>query len=69
MQVPMKIHCFPVKLSGKDAVAIAAIFALETIIMTAMGNIYYRDFTDKDILQFEEYLNRIRVNLEEWSDK
>jgi mobile rSAM pair MarR family regulator len=34
-----------------------------------MGNIYYRDFTDKDILQFEEYLNRIRVNLEEWSDK
>ena len=34
-----------------------------------MGNIYYRDFTDKDILQFEEYLNRIRVNLEAWSDK
>ena len=34
-----------------------------------MGNIYYRDFTDKEILQFEEYLNRIRVNLEEWSDK
>ena len=28
-----------------------------------MGNIYYRDFTDKEILQFEEYLNRIRVNL------
>ncbi|SFI35099.1 mobile rSAM pair MarR family regulator [Pseudobutyrivibrio sp. OR37] len=34
-----------------------------------MGNIYYRDFTDKEILQFEKYLNRIRVNLEEWSDK
>ena len=34
-----------------------------------MGNIYYRDFTDKEILQFEEYLNRIRVNPEEWSDK
>ena len=34
-----------------------------------MGNIYYRDFTDKESLQFEEYLNRIRVNLEEWSDK
>ena len=34
-----------------------------------MGNIYYRDFTDKEILQFEEYLNRIRVNLEEWSNK
>ena len=34
-----------------------------------MGNIYYRDFTDKEILQFEEYLNRIMVNLEEWSDK
>ena len=34
-----------------------------------MGNIYYRDFTDKEILQFEEYLNRIRVNLEAWSDK
>ena len=34
-----------------------------------MGNIYYRDFTDKEILQCEEYLNRIRVNLEEWSDK
>lgn len=34
-----------------------------------MGNIYYRDFKDKEILQFEEYLNRIRVNLEEWSDK
>ena len=36
MQVPMKIHCFPVKLSGKEAVALAAIFALETIVMTAM---------------------------------
>ena len=34
-----------------------------------MGNIYYRNFTDKEILQFEEYLNRIRVNLEECSDK
>ena len=28
-----------------------------------------QNFTDKEILQFEEYLNRIRVNLEDWSDK
>lgn len=40
MQIPMKIHCFPVRLSGKEAVAIATIFALETIIMTALCKNY-----------------------------
>lgn len=40
MQMPMKIHCFPVKLSGKEVVAIATIFALEAIIMTAMHKNY-----------------------------
>lgn len=40
MQVPMKIHCFPVKLSGKEAIALAAIFAIETIVMTAMHKNY-----------------------------
>ncbi len=34
-----------------------------------MGNIYYRGFTEKEILKFEEYLNRIKENLEEWRDK
>ena len=36
----MKIHCFPVKLSGKEAIALAAIFAIETIVMTAMHKNY-----------------------------
>jgi hypothetical protein len=34
-----------------------------------MGNIYYQGFTDEEILQFEAYLDRIRVNLEDWSNK
>jgi mobile rSAM pair MarR family regulator len=32
-----------------------------------MGAIYYKGFTDEEILKFEEYLDRIRVNLEECS--
>ena len=33
-----------------------------------MESIYYRGFTDEEILQFEGYLDRVRINLEEWSD-
>lgn len=40
MQVPVKIHSFPVRLNGKEAVAIATILALETIIMTALQKKY-----------------------------
>ena len=32
-----------------------------------MGNIYYKGFYENEIQQFEKYLDRIRVNLEEWS--
>ena len=34
-----------------------------------MGKIYYQGFTDEEILQFEAYLDHIRVNLEDWSNK
>ena len=34
-----------------------------------MGNIYYQGFTDEEILQFEGYLDRIRINLEERSSR
>ncbi|MCR5295225.1 MAG: hypothetical protein K6E30_08680 [Lachnospiraceae bacterium] len=30
-----------------------------------LGNIYYQGFTEDEILQFEGYLDRIRINLEE----
>lgn len=40
MRMPMKIRCFPVKLSGKELIAITTIFALETIVMTAMHKNY-----------------------------
>lgn len=31
-----------------------------------MGNIYYKGFSDEEIILFEGYLDRIRKNLEEW---
>ena len=31
-----------------------------------MGSIYYKGFSEEEIAQFEEYLDRIRKNLEEW---
>ena len=31
-----------------------------------MGSIYYKGFSEEEITQFEEYLDRIRKNLEEW---
>lgn len=31
-----------------------------------MGSIYYKGFSEDEIQQFEEYLDRIRINLEEW---
>ena len=34
-----------------------------------MGNIYYQGFTEDEILQFEGYLDRIRINLEERSGR
>ncbi len=34
-----------------------------------MGNIFYQGFTDEEILRFEAYLDRIRVNLEDWSSR
>ena len=32
-----------------------------------MGSIYYKGFSEDEILQFEKYLDQIRANLEEWS--
>ena len=31
-----------------------------------MGSIYYKGFSEEEIAQFEEYLDRIRKNLEGW---
>ena len=31
-----------------------------------MGSIYYKGFSEEEITQFEECLDRIRKNLEEW---
>ena len=31
-----------------------------------MGSIYYKGFSEEEITQFEEGLDRIRKNLEEW---
>ena len=31
-----------------------------------MGSIYYKGFSEEEIIQFEECLDRIRKNLEEW---
>ncbi|WP_173384367.1 helix-turn-helix transcriptional regulator [Fibrobacter succinogenes] len=50
------------ELADKLEIAPGALFNLEN----GFNPIH---FDDKEILQFEEYLNRIRVNLEEWSDK
>lgn len=33
-----------------------------------MGDIYYHGFSDKEIMQFESYLDRIRENLEGWKE-
>jgi DNA-binding MarR family transcriptional regulator len=33
-----------------------------------MNQIYYKGFADDEIMQFENYLNRIRLNLEEWQE-
>ncbi len=32
----------------------------------AQGRIYYKDFSEEEITWFEECLDRIRKNLEEW---
>ena len=33
-----------------------------------MNQIYYKGFADDEITQFENYLNRVRLNLEEWQE-
>ena len=33
-----------------------------------MGSIYYKGFSEEEIAQFEEYLDRIRKNLEGWQE-
>ena len=33
-----------------------------------MGEIYYRGFSEEEIAQFENYLDRVRLNLEEWQE-
>jgi len=33
-----------------------------------MGDIYYHGFTKEEIIQFENYLNRVRENLEGWKE-
>ncbi len=30
------------------------------------GSIYYKDFSEEEIIRFEKCLDRIRKNLEEW---
>jgi len=34
-----------------------------------MGDIYYQGFTKKEVQEAEEYLDRIRLNLERWQTK
>ncbi len=34
-------------------------------VSTEMGRIYYKGFSEEEITQFEEYLDRIRKNLED----
>ena len=34
-----------------------------------MGDIYYQGFTKKEVQEAEEYLDRIRLNLERWQAK
>ena len=34
-----------------------------------MGDIYYQGFTKKEVQEAEEYLDRIRLNLERWQPK
>ena len=33
-----------------------------------MGSIYYKGFSAEEIARFEEYLDRIRKNLEDWHE-
>ena len=33
-----------------------------------MGSIYYKGFSEEEITRFEECLDRIRKNLEEWQE-
>ena len=33
-----------------------------------MGSLYYKGFSDEEIAQFEDYLDRIRKNLEGWQE-
>lgn len=34
-----------------------------------MSDIYYKGFSKKEIKEFEEFLDRIRINLEEWNER
>ena len=34
-----------------------------------MGDIYYQGFTEEEVKAAEEYLDRIRLNLERWQSK
>lgn len=45
MQTPIQIHSLPVSLTGKEAIAIVSIVALETVIMTAIYKNYGIEFS------------------------
>ena len=34
-----------------------------------MAQIYYHGFTEEEIIRFEEYLDRVRINLEGWREQ
>ena len=36
------------------------------LVSDEMGSIYYKGFSEEEITRFEECLDRIRKNLEEW---
>ena len=38
-------------------------------VSTQMGQIYYQGFSEEEILRFEDYLDRVHKNLEEWQEQ
>ena len=38
-------------------------------VSAGMGRIYYKGFSENEIVQFESYLERIQKNLEGWREK
>ena len=38
-------------------------------VSAGMGRIYYRGFSEDEVIQFESYLERIQKNLEGWREE